>query len=281
MEQVPANGDGAPGQAPAQVAVPGRLSPSRAGDFTTCPLLYRFRSIDRLPEPPTRATARGTLVHLVLERLFDAESEKRTLDHAQSLVAGAWATLAENPDYAALVPEDDEAGWLAEAQSLVGKYFQMEDPARVEPHHRESPVEFQVADDLVLRGLVDRMDVDDDGRVVIVDYKTGRAPSQDYEHKAMFQMRFYALVVWRQTGVIPSELRLMYLSDGQTLTDRPTQDDLMATQRRVLALWDAIKGAHRSGDFRPRPSVLCRWCHFMSLCPAHDGTPPPLPRQAP
>ena len=218
-------------------------------------------------------------MHLVLERLFDAAADERTLEHAQSLVAGAWETLAENPDYSAQVSADDESAWLAEAEGLVAKYFHMEDPSQVHPQHRESPVEFQVADDLVLRGLVDRMDVDADGRVVIVDYKTGRAPSQDYEHKAMFQMRFYALVVWRQTGVIPSELRLMYLADGQMLTDRPSQDDLLATQRRVLALWEAIKGAHRAGEFRPRPSVLCRWCHFMPLCPAHDGTAPPLPRQ--
>src|SRR6266705_4580212 len=41
------------------------LSPSRAADFKTCPLLYRFRSIDRLPEQPTADQARGTLVHAV------------------------------------------------------------------------------------------------------------------------------------------------------------------------------------------------------------------------
>ncbi|HET6187434.1 MAG TPA: recombinase RecB, partial [Trebonia sp.] len=32
---------------------PSTLSPSRAGDFMTCPLLYRFRVIDKIPEPPT------------------------------------------------------------------------------------------------------------------------------------------------------------------------------------------------------------------------------------
>src|SRR5690606_16258816 len=51
---------------------PASLSPSRASDFMRCPLLYRFRVIDRLPEKPTEAATRGTLVHAVLERLFDA-----------------------------------------------------------------------------------------------------------------------------------------------------------------------------------------------------------------
>ena len=40
-----------------------------------CPLLYRFRVIDRLPAPPSHAAARGTLVHAVLERLFEIPFE--------------------------------------------------------------------------------------------------------------------------------------------------------------------------------------------------------------
>ncbi len=48
----------------------GVLSPSRAADFMSCPLKYRFRVIDRLPERPSPAAARGTVVHAVLERLY-------------------------------------------------------------------------------------------------------------------------------------------------------------------------------------------------------------------
>lgn len=280
MEREPVSGETSHVRESQPAPTVGRLSPSRATDFTTCPLLFRFRTIDRLPEPPTAATARGTLVHLVLERLFDAQSDLRTIDHAQSLVVGAWSTMTDDPGYAALVSQEELPDWIAQAEGLIEKYFAMEDPSQIEPDQRESPVEFQIADDLILRGLVDRIDVDAEGRISIIDYKTGRAPSPEYEHKAMFQMRFYALVVWRQTGIVPHELRLMYLADGQTLTDRPSESDLLATQRRVLALWDAIKGAHRAGEFRPRPSGLCKWCTFVSLCPAHDGVLPPLPRPA-
>src|SRR5262245_59551138 len=63
------------------------LSPSRAGDFLTCPLLYRFRVIDRLPEPPSQAAVRGTLVHAVLEHLFDRPAAGSTPGAARSMVA--------------------------------------------------------------------------------------------------------------------------------------------------------------------------------------------------
>src|SRR5215813_1526113 len=82
------------------------LSPSRAADFKTCPLLYRFRTIDRIPEPPTPDQARGTLVHAVLERLFDLPAGERTKEQAAALVAPQWERLrAEQPLLAGLFDE--------------------------------------------------------------------------------------------------------------------------------------------------------------------------------
>ena len=74
---------------PGPVRRPG-LSPSRANDFTQCPLLFRFRVVDKLPEPPSSAAVRGTLVHAVLERLYDAPLGDRTVAHAQGLLPGEW-----------------------------------------------------------------------------------------------------------------------------------------------------------------------------------------------
>src|SRR3954468_15130266 len=71
------------------------LSPSRAADFKTCPLLFRFRTIDRLPEQPSPDQVRGTLVHAVLERLFDLPAAERTPDAAAALVAPSWAALLQ------------------------------------------------------------------------------------------------------------------------------------------------------------------------------------------
>src|SRR5690242_7045242 len=93
------------------------LSPSRASDFKQCPLLYRFRAVDRLPELPTKAQLRGTLVHSVLERLFALPQPDRLPQRAKSLLEPAWAELsAERPEWAALFTGDEPAHveeWLS------------------------------------------------------------------------------------------------------------------------------------------------------------------------
>jgi putative RecB family exonuclease len=259
------------------------LSPSRASDFMQCPLLYRFRVIDKLPQAPSAAAARGTLVHSVLERVFDLPAAGRTLDAAAAMVAPQWAALLEaEPELAALVDSDDPealALWVKDAVALVERWFSLEDPTRLEPAERELYVETDL-DGLTLRGYVDRLDVAPTGEIRVVDYKTGRSPSELFEGKALFQMKFYALVLWRLHGTVPRMLQLVYLGNSEIVRYSPDEDDLRATERKLKALWQAIEHAATTGDWRPRTSRLCDWCDHRALCPAWGGTPPELPEGA-
>jgi putative RecB family exonuclease len=255
------------------------LSPSRASDFLNCPLLYRFRVIDRLPEPPSPAAARGTLVHAVLERLFDEPAAARTAQAAKALLDPQWERLvAEEPELAGLFAADEDRGaWLAEASQMIDRYFTLEDPARIEPRHREHAVQAVLESGLLVRGYIDRLDVAASGEVRIVDYKTGTAPKEEYEAQALFQMKFYAVVLWLTQGRVPKLLQLMYLGNGEVVRYEPDESDLRATIRKIEALWRAIDRARSAGDWRPRPSRLCSWCAHQAICPAFGGTPPPLP----
>jgi putative RecB family exonuclease len=263
----------------------GSLSPSRAADFKSCPLLYRFRCIDRLPEPPSRVATRGTLVHAVLERLFDLPAGARTLEAARSLLPEAWQRVVDECPEASTLFADDPGGaefaaWMASSEQLLANYFALEDPTRLEPAAREELVEVDI-DGLRLRGYVDRLDVSPAGDLRVVDYKTGTTPREAFEAKALFQLKFYALVLWRTRGVVPRMLRLMYLSDSDTLSYRPDADELLRFERTLKAIWAAIERALRTGDFRPSPSRLCEWCDHRALCPSFGGTPPPFPADAP
>ncbi len=270
---------------PPPVAHDGSLSPSRAADFMSCPLLYRFRTIDRLPEPPDAASFRGTLVHAVLERVFDLPPARRVPREAEALLEPALADLlAAEPQAGALFePAEgaplpvDRAEFLAQCRDLLAGWFTLEDPTVLEPADRELRVEHLLESRLLLRGIVDRVDVARTGEIRIVDYKTGRSPSEQFEGKALFQMKFYALVLWRTRGVLPSLLQLVYLGNREVVSYVPDEADLLATQRKVEALWAAIARATETGDWRPRPSALCGWCAHQALCPAYGGTPPPLP----
>jgi len=262
------------------------LSPSRAADFKSCPLLYRFRVIDRLPERKSPAAVRGTLVHAVLEKLYDLPPAQRSREAAQALVPEAWAELAADPDIAELFAADPEAGgtgleaWLASAGRLVETYFALEDPTRIQPAGREELVEVTLPDGLLLRGFVDRIDVAANGALRVVDYKTGAMPREAFEAKALFQMKFYALVLWRTRGVVASQLKLLYLGDGDTLTYAPEEAELVRFERTLQAIWSAIERAVATGDFRPNKSRLCDWCDHQALCPSFGGTPPPFPAEA-
>ncbi|MFB7723837.1 MULTISPECIES: RecB family exonuclease [unclassified Nocardia] len=254
------------------------LSPSRAMDFKQCPLKYRLRAIDKIPEAPARVAVRGTLVHAVLEALFGLPAPERDLAHAGDLIAPAWTRLLESrPETVDLIAEEELPGFLAEAYDLVRVYFNLEDPTAFEPQSLEAFIETDLPDGTPLRGFVDRIDRSPDGLLHVIDYKTGRSPSPERETRALFQLKFYALVLMRTLGAAPAELRLMYLADEQTLSYEPDAEELLRFERIVSALWQAIESASKTGDFPPSRSWLCQYCDFKPLCPEFGGTPPPYP----
>ena len=261
---------------------PPGLSPSRANDFLQCPLLFRFRVVDRLTEPPSAAAVRGTLVHSVLERLFDAPAGARTIEAARALLAPCWAAMVvERPDCVEVLPDpEDLTDWFAQAGGLLETYFTLEDPNRLQPADRELHVSTELDGGLNLRGIVDRLDVAPEGQIRVVDYKTGRSPRAGYESGALFQMRFYALVLARVMGRVPAMLQLVYLGDGTLLRHVPQPGELEATEKRIRAIWAGIQDTAERDDWRPRPSALCGWCAHKALCPAFDGVTPPVDADA-
>lgn len=257
------------------------LSPSRASDFKQCPLLYRFRAIDRLPEPRSVAQLRGSVVHAALEQLYTLPAAERGRDTALTLIAPAWERLvAEQPALADDIDPAVRDALLGEAQALLSGYYRLEDPTRFEPQGCEEHLEVELTDGTLLRGFVDRIDIAPTGELRVVDYKTGKAPPEARalaEAKALFQMKFYAVALLRSRGVLPARLRLLYLADGQVLDYSPDLDELTRFERTLTAMWRAIQAAGATGDFRPKPSRLCDWCAHRVLCPEFGGTPPPYP----
>lgn len=260
---------------------PDSLSPSRATDFQNCPLLYRLRSIDRIPEPPSAAAVKGTLVHQSLEWLFDEPAQLRTLASLRDNFLKACSTLADSePEafacFTAGMTSPNSDDLLRHVSPLLEAYFRLEQPQFLEPYAREQELSAPLEEHFRIRGYVDRIDRAPDGRIRIVDYKTGKAPGERFAGKALFQLKFYALAWWKTTNEIPAQLQLIYLGSSDVLRYSPSVEDLIATERKILALRDAIARAVIDG-FVPKTGALCSWCSFQTLCPAYGGQPPTMP----
>lgn len=256
------------------------LSASRAKEYQRCPLQYRLHVVDRMKEPPTQATTRGTLIHSVLENIYDVPAAQRTREAAQELVMPLWEAMQENtPEVSALFPTVEEfSDWMAQTRDMVDHYFRIEDPRWLEPAGRESHVVAQTPEGVRLRGFIDRIDRAPNGALRVVDYKTGRAPSPRFQEDALFQMRFYALLL-ELTDRLPARTQLLYLKSGQVLTFDPEASDIERFRYEIARLWDAIEADARRGVFPARKNPLCNWCGVRAACPLYGGTTPPLPEE--
>lgn len=252
--------------------LPATLTPSKMSRFSSCPLAFRLSYLEHLPEPPTTDQVRGTLVHRALQLLFSAGSAaERSPARAREALEAAWREEGLRDEVSGLgLGETGEARLHKEATTLLERYFALEDPTSVHPIGIELDVRVEVAG-VSLRGIIDRLDRLEDGSVVVVDYKTGRAPRPEQSRSRLTGVHFYAFVCEELLGVRPREVRLMYLKDRVVVVESPTDQSMRGLRQRAFAVWGAIERACATGDFRPNPSPLCRSCAFAERCPAAPG----------
>jgi putative RecB family exonuclease len=253
--------------------VPHSLSPSRVEAFLACPLAFRFASIEKLPDPPSVHTTRGSLVHRALELLYLQPPPQRTAAALDRCVDAAIGEYRSDPEFT-LLGLDGPASerFEHECRALAANYLQLEDPTRVQAIGLELHLEAPVGE-LTLRGIIDRLDLDADGELVVTDYKTGRAPSTNYEQQSLAGVHFYSFLCTEVLGRRPRAIRLMYLRTGETITTTPSEQSVRFLTTRTQAVWKAVETACRTGDFRPRQSSLCTGCAFRDWCPAFGGDP--------
>lgn len=260
-----------------QWETPTRLSPSSMGAFTSCPLAFRFSYVQRLPEPPSAPASKGTLVHRALELLLDRPAPERTLPAALTDLDRAAGELAAHPEFAGLELSADELErFRTDAEALVRRYFELEDPTAVRPIGLEIKLDARVETpngSVVLRGIIDRLELDADGELVITDYKTGSSPSERWEEQSLAGVHLYALLCEHNFGRRPSRVQLLYLSKPEAIIARPTEGSIRSVVAKSRAVMAAVERACARNDFRPRPSVLCDFCSFREFCPSFGGNP--------
>jgi putative RecB family exonuclease len=272
---------------PMSLPLPVSLSPSKVSSFKDCALAFRFSAIDGLPETPSPQAAKGTLVHRVLELLMWEEPPgRRSLEAALARLPRARQDVLGGEEYADLQlggentedtdnaedgPES-EAEFLADAEQLVRNYFELEDPNRVRLLGTELRLSVQLGS-LTLRGIIDRLELDDDGELVVTDYKTGHAPREAYEERRLGGVHFYAYLCEQMLGRRPARVQLLHLREPLAIINVPSELSTRGLQQRAKAIWAAVELACEREDFRPKPGRACDFCSFHAYCPVFGGDP--------
>ena len=250
------------------------LSPSRASQFKTCPKQFKFANIDKIKEPTTEVQAKGTTVHQALEDLFDLKPDERNTEKLHNLFREAWTKVRGNDEHHNLFSSvEEEREWGLDGLKLLNNYMSIEDPTSFEPLERERWVRGSI-EDLNLRGILDRMDRNNKGELIIVDYKSGKAPLAKYKEPRFFALKLYALLIQKELGEMPSELKLIYLKNSTIHTLKVTQDSLDQVKIEVLEIWNNIKKAFETNEFPATKNTLCDWCYYKPICPVFNENAP-------
>lgn len=236
------------------------LSPSRLEAFASCPLQFRYDYLMGMRGKQTEAQVLGTSVHSAVEKLYELQPAERTPEVLD--------------DLAQAVASESEFGFdpafVERARSLAAAYLQMEDPTLITPSGVEVWMEAELTETVILRGVLDRLDMSDE-QIVVVDLKSGKSPSERFMQKALRPAMLYAWMVQQTLGRLPDAIRLLYLKDRREVSVTPTVGAVNAAVGRARAALDAIERASITDDFRPSPSKLCDWCDHKPRCPAHGG----------
>ena len=250
----------------AQVPVrPRHLSPSSASVFRQCPQRWKFRYVDRLPDPPGEAALAGTFAHKVLEGLLGLEPQERTMDSARALAKETWSDMEVDGDFKALeLDPDGIRNFKWTAWRAIEGLWDLEDPKTVELIDTETEVSVEIGG-VPFIGYIDRVEVSPDG-VVISDYKSGRAPGRKFSKDRLEQVLLYAAALAELQGALPARARLLYL--GQRIDEtQVTAENVREVTQRLADTWEELLQRSETGEFPPEPGPLCGWCAFVRRCP--------------
>jgi putative RecB family exonuclease len=246
--------------------------------FKDCALAFRLSTIERLPEPPSLHAAKGTLVHRALELLmWEEEGSGRSLGAALEKLERAVVEVLDGPEYAGLdLQEAERAEFVADAEQLIRNYFELERPSEVQVLGTELRLSVDVGS-LRLSGIIDRLELDSAGELVVTDYKTGRAPSVAYEQSRLGGVHFYAFLCEQLLGRRPARIQLLHLREPLAISAIPSDQSIRGLRQQTTAVWAAVEQACAREDFRPKPGWACQHCAFHEYCPAVGGDLARLP----
>ncbi len=235
-----------------------RLSYSAIDRLRRCPLQFRYSRIDRMPTRPSPQMSLGTSVHSALQSYWDRRLPLTpALDEVLQALYHSW----DRSGYADLEREE-ELAWYRTAQDMVRAHWEQTSPTWQPAAACEQWFDVAIGDDATVIGSIDRLDVDEDGALHVIDYKTGRLGNQASVEGSL-QLAIYALACERLWGRLPATVSLQFLASGIDVVVPIDRIDLDGARATISAAAQIVL----AGDFRPTPGGVCERCDFRRTCP--------------
>ena len=247
--------------------LPASLSPSRLQDFQSCPRKFQHASIDRIPQPATKATALGRFVHYVLEQIFQLEAHERNVDKVADHLEGAVSAILTDDVRSDLgLTEETIPAFVREAEVISKNYFELEDATARQVEGVEQRINVEISG-VPLVGILDRLDREADGSLTIVDYKTGRVPNANYMTSTFANTELYAAMCEASLNEMPARIRLFYVGAKEVIERPVTEIVVNARRKAAQTAWTSINTYYADGEFPAKPSAnSCRFCAYKEIC---------------
>ena len=238
------------------------FSYSQLNSFKTCPLQYKYLYVLKIPTLPTDSASFGTSIHKTLQDFYTEfiKDKKINKNRLLEIYKKTWVPIG----YSSVA---HESRMKKEGEKILNNYFDKYHSKNINVLGLEKLFKIKISNDIFLTGKIDRIDGRKENEVEIIDYKTGKKPSERELTKSL-QLSIYALAAHDKNmfnkKLSDINLTFHYLQTQEKITLKKTEEELIKTKEDITEMVEEIK----KNKFPATPGKHCDFCSFKIICEA-------------
>lgn len=242
--------------------IPRAFSFSQIQTYLTCPLKYKYQYILKIPTAAGSAASFGTSIHAALQFFYQQHMQnlQPTLTTLLELYKANWVPIGYGS-------KKYEQEMKQEGERILREFYNTYHSKEITVAGLEQSFKIKIEEGIYISGKIDRIDYLHGGKIEIIDYKTGKVPT-DAELKKEMQLSLYA-----RAATDPSlfgkpldkiTVSYIYFQENKKVSFTKTQKDLDV----VISTIEDVVSKIKVGKFDAHTGPWCSWCPFKINCEA-------------